>query len=82
MEFKQLEITHEGNWLKRIFNSKQFRKSVIYILIGAVLGFAFTYIAVGMQINNMHSKDLITNVFFGAFFGFFITNSPCARNKC
>jgi hypothetical protein len=82
MEFKQLEITPEGNRLKRLFSSKQFRKSVIYILIGAVLGIVFTYIAGGMQLSNLNSKDLITNAFFGAFFGFFITNSPCARNQC
>ncbi|OFX88166.1 MAG: hypothetical protein A2W99_10515 [Bacteroidetes bacterium GWF2_33_16] len=82
MEFKQLEITPEGNWFKRLYYSQQVRKSVIYILIGAVLGLVFTYFAEGMQINNMNSKDIISNVFFGAFFGFFITNSPCARNKC
>ncbi|MGE0088517.1 MAG: hypothetical protein AB7S50_03475 [Bacteroidales bacterium] len=82
MEFKQLEIKQEGNWFSRLFYSKQFRKSIIYILIGAILGFVFTYVAEGLQISSLNTKDIITNVFFGAFFGFFITNSPCARNQC
>lgn len=82
MEFKHLEISPENNRLKRLFSSKQFRKSVIYILIGVVLGIVFTYLAGGMQLSNLNLKDLITNAFFGAFFGFFITNSPCARNSC
>ena len=82
MEFKQLEIGQEENWFKRIFNSKQFRKSVIYILIGFVLGLLFTYVSAGMQISNINTKDIVTNIFFGGFIGFFITNSPCARNQC
>lgn len=82
MEFKHLEISPENNRLKRLFSSKHFRKSVIYILIGVVLGIVFTYLAGGMQLSNLNLKDLITNAFFGAFFGFFITNSPCARNSC
>lgn len=82
MEFKQLEITPEGNWFKRLYYSQHFRKSVIYILIGAVLGLIFTYLFEGMQLSNMNTKDIFTNMFTGAFMGFFITNSPCARNKC
>lgn len=82
MEFKQLEIKQEGNWFKRLLTSSHFRKSIIYILIGAFLGIAFTYLTSGMQLSKLESKDIISNIFVGAFFGFFITNSPCARNKC
>ena len=82
MKFKQLEIKQEENWVKRLLNSKQFRKSVIYILIGSVLGLLFTYVSAEMQISNINTKDILTNIFFGGFIGFFITNSPCARNKC
>lgn len=82
MEFKQLEIKQEGSLIKRIFLSKHIRRSVLFILIGALLGLAGTYFMAGMEINSISSKDLLTNVFTGSFFGFFITNSPCARNKC
>jgi len=82
MEFKKLEIQQEGNWLKRLIKSKHFRKSILYILAGAVLGFVFTYFSEGKDLAQVNNKDILTNIFTGAFFGFFITNSPCARNKC
>lgn len=82
MEFKKLDIKQEGSWFKRLANSKHFRKSVIYIAIGAVLGLVFTYFSEGKDLAQVNNKDILTNIFTGAFFGFFITNSPCARNKC
>lgn len=82
MEFKKLEIKQEGNWFKRLITSGHFKKTVIYILIGAVLGLVFSYFAEGNELSNISSKELTTNVLTGAFIGFFLTNSPCARNKC
>ena len=82
MEFKNLEIKQEGNWFKRLVSSNHFKKSIIYILIGAILGLVLTYFTNGSELSQISSKDILTNVFTGAFFGFFLTNSPCARNKC
>jgi len=82
MEFKKLEIKQEGSWFKRLISSKHLRKSLIYITIGAVLGLVFTYFSEGKDLAQVNNKDILTNIFTGAFFGFFITNSPCARNKC
>lgn len=82
MEFKKLEIKQEGNWFKRLITSNHFKKSVIYILIGAALGFVFSYFAESGELSKISSKEMITNVLTGAFIGFFLTNSPCARNKC
>ena len=42
MEFKKLELQDEGSWFKRRISSNHFKKSIIYILIGAALGFIFT----------------------------------------
>lgn len=82
MEFKKLEIEPEGNWLKRKINNPHFKKSLIYILIGSILGFVFFYITEGNQMDKMPTRDIVQSTLFGAFMGFFITNSPCARGRC
>ncbi len=82
MEFKKLEIKQEGNGFKRLITSNHFKKSVIYILIGAVLGIVFTYFSEGRSFSQLSLRDMVTNILTGAFIGFFLTNSPCARNKC
>lgn len=82
MEFKKLEIKHEKNWFHRLIGSNHFKKSIIYILAGAAIGFAITYFTEGRELAEISSRDLLSNVLTGAFIGFFLTNSPCARNKC
>jgi hypothetical protein len=82
MEFKKLEIKPEGSWLKRTLTSKHFQKSLIYILIGAIAGFAYYYFTEGHKLETMAIKEIGKSMLFGGFFGFFITNSPCARGRC
>jgi len=81
MEFKQLEIKQEGNWIKRTL-ANHTKKTILYILIGAAAGFSFFYFTQGISMQNIPTSDIIRSIAVGAFFGFFITNSPCARNKC
>jgi hypothetical protein len=81
MEFKQLELKQEGNWLKRTL-AKHTKKTILSIIIGALIGFTYFYFSQGIKTDAMQTGDLLKSVFFGAFLGFFITNSPCARNKC
>lgn len=82
MEFKKLEIEPERSWLKRTITSPHFKKTVIYIAIGAVAGFAFTYFSAGKPLAEFSNGEIFQSLIIGGFFGFFITNSPCARNKC
>lgn len=82
MEFKKLEITPESNWVKRIIQSQHARKSVIYIIIGAIGGVLFFYFTEGKNLNVITLGDIIKSMLVGGFFGFFITNSPCARGRC
>ena len=82
MEFKKLEIGKERNWFKRVINNKHILRTIIFIVIGAVAGFLYFYITDGQHLENMDSGDILKSIFIGGFFGFFITNSPCARNKC
>ena len=82
MEFKKLEIEEEGNWFQRKIRNPHIKKTLIYILIGAVGGFLFYYFTEGRQLDVMSRGDVIQSIVVGAFLGFFITNSPCARGHC
>ncbi|MFV0591282.1 MAG: hypothetical protein ACK5M7_07850 [Draconibacterium sp.] len=82
MEFKKLEIKEEGNWIQRKLRNSHFRKTLIYMAIGAVGGFVFYYVTEGMHMDTMPGREIIQSIGIGAFLGFFITNSPCARGRC
>jgi RsiW-degrading membrane proteinase PrsW (M82 family) len=82
MEFKKLEIEPEGNWLKRTLESKHTRKTLIYIVLGAIVGLVYFYFTEGKQLANITTGDVLKSMFFGGLLGFFVTNNPCARNKC
>lgn len=82
MEFKKLEIEEENKGIKKLLQSKHIRKSLIYILIGAIAGFGYFYFSEAQHMQSWVLSDSFSSVFFGGFLGFFITNSPCARNQC
>jgi len=82
MKFKELEIKQEGNRFERIIRSAHLRKSLLYIFAGALVASAIFYFTEGRQMNELILADFLEPVLLGAFFGFFITNSPCARNRC
>lgn len=82
MKFKELEVKDESGWLKRTFTPKHTRKTIISVLVGALAGFLLFYISEGQQQETMETGDIVQSILVGAVFGLFITNSPCARNKC
>ena len=82
MQFKKLEIQSEKRSFKEIIGSKNFIKSVISIFIGAAAGFAYYYFTEGQGLDTLVFSDFIGNILAGGFLGFFISNSPCANNKC
>jgi len=82
MEFKQLELSNQGSWLKRKFWSRQAKKTYIAIIIGATAGFLFFYFSEGRHMDVITSGDVMNSVLIGGFLGFFITNSPCAKGAC
>lgn len=82
IKFKKLEIGPETRGLGKIIKSQHLRKSVIYILMGALAGFGYFYFTEARQLQSWIFTDSLSSVFMGAFLGFFITNSPCARNRC
>ncbi|MBW6533567.1 MAG: hypothetical protein K0B11_01025 [Mariniphaga sp.] len=82
IETKKLELQPENKGIKGILKSKQLRRTILGIVLGAVGGFAFFYFTEGFYMDSLPKKDVIQSLVFGGFFGLLITNSPCARNKC
>jgi hypothetical protein len=82
IETKKLELQPENKRLKSIFKSKQFRTTFLGIVLGAIAGFAFFYFTEGLYMDSIPQKDIIQSLVFGGLLGLFITNSPCARNRC
>ena len=82
MEFKKLEIEPEGNWIKRTLSTPHAKKTIIYIVLGAIVGLLYFYFTEGKQLHNISFGEIVKSMLVGGFLGFFITNSPCARGKC
>ena len=82
MKFKELELDQEPNWFKKTIRSRQTRKTIIYVVVGAILSFLLFYITDGRHQDVIKTNDIINNMLIGGLFGAFITNSPCARNRC
>jgi len=82
MQFKQLELKSEGTWLKRTLSSAHFKRTLIAIGAGAALGFAFYYFTEGRLMESIPGTEILKSMAVGAFFGLFMTNSPCARGRC
>lgn len=81
-EFKPLQLQQEKNIWKRIYKSRQVRRTFLYMIVGAAISFAISFVGEGMQLASMSSNEIFQSIIIGAFMGFFITNSPCARGKC
>ena len=82
MQFKELELKPQGSRLKRTLQSAHFRKTLIAMAVGAVAGFLFFYFTEGRLMQSMPGHEVFKSLGIGAFFGLFLTNSPCARGKC
>ena len=81
MQFKKLELEGEKG-IKILLKSKHFKKSLISIAVGAAAGFGYYYFSGGHSMDSLAFDGMIKHVVLGGFFGFFVTNSPCARGRC
>ncbi|WP_163717408.1 hypothetical protein [Mangrovibacterium lignilyticum] len=80
MEFKKLELKPQGNWFQRNIWTQHGKKTILYMVAGAVLSLVFSLIT--GDIEKLTFGENAYSLLIGAFFGFLITNSPCARGKC
>jgi uncharacterized membrane protein YraQ (UPF0718 family) len=82
LDIKPLDLKPKGNWFTRTLRSPRFKTTLTAIILGAILGFLFFYLTEGRLMDSMPGNDILNSMLIGAFFGFFITNSPCARGRC
>jgi RsiW-degrading membrane proteinase PrsW (M82 family) len=82
MQFKELEIKPQGSRFKRLVKTPHFRKTLIAVCAGAGIGFLLFYMTEEKSMETMAFNDVIKSILIGGFFGFFVTNSPCARGRC
>jgi len=82
IEVKKLELQRENKGIKGFFKSKQTRRTLIAILIGSLVALGFYYFTEGQSMDTFSMEQALKNMALGGFFGFFITNSPCARGRC
>jgi hypothetical protein len=82
MEFKPLELKTRESRFKRFARSSHTRRTTTAILVGAVIGFALFYFSEGRSMESIPAGDILKSIIIGGFFGFFVTNSPCARGRC
>ena len=82
MEFKPLELKNREGKFRRFVKAPQLRRTLLAVLIGAIIGFALFYFSEGRSMQTMPAGDIIQSMMIGGFFGFFVTNSPCARGRC
>ena len=82
MQFEQLNLKPQGSWIKRTISAPRFKTTITAILVGSVIGFLFFYLTEGRLMDSMPGNEIVKSILVGGFFGFFITNSPCARGRC
>jgi len=70
---KSCEIKQKPKTVKEFLGSKQFLKTVLWVIIGAASGFALYHIDWCIS----STCSVYSNIIAGAFLGFFITNRPC-----
>lgn len=78
----KLEPEPEPEGIKGALRKKHIMRSLLFIAIGAIVGLGYFYLTEGKYMNTISTRDIVKSLLIGGFFGFFITNSPCARNKC
>ncbi len=81
-EFKPVELGPKGKEQKRQDRWKHIQKTVIYMVLGAIVSLVIHFFINEWTINTLLTDEITNPIFTGAFIGLFITNSPCSRGKC
>lgn len=68
--------------IKRFLTSGRFLKPFLSIIIGGLAGYLYYYFVGCNSGQCAITSNPYNSIIFGSFFGFFLTSSPCANNKC
>lgn len=80
-DFKEVEVK-KNTGLKAIFNGKNLKRTLLFMAIGSIASLGWFYYTEGQHMDIMTSTEIFKSMAVGAFFGLFISNSPCARGQC
>ncbi|MEZ5069601.1 MAG: hypothetical protein R2751_01190 [Bacteroidales bacterium] len=82
IKVKPLQIKPKGTPIQRLVRSPRLKTTLTAVVVGALAGFLFFYFTEGRLQDAMEGRDIFRSLLIGGFFGFFVTNSPCARGRC
>lgn len=81
-EFKPVKLGPTGKRSKRGEKWSHVRKTILFMAGGAIISLGISYFTGNHGSNGMNNDEISNALLMGAFLGFFITNSPCARGRC
>ncbi len=81
-KFKEVEIKREGSRIERLVKSAHFKRTLIYSIGGAVIGYLLYFLIDGIQDGVFWNDEALQMMISGLAVGIFLTNSPCARGRC
>lgn len=81
-EFEPVKVGPKASEYKRQEKWRHIRKTVMYMLVGIFISIGAHYLMEGWTLDTLLSDEVNNAIFTGAFVGFFLTNSPCARGRC
>jgi hypothetical protein len=81
-QFKPVVLGSEGKKHKQLDRWRHVVKTLAYMIIGALVSLLMHYFVEGWTLSILLTDEINNPLFTGAFVGFFLTNSPCARGRC
>lgn len=81
-EFEKLQIKEDGNWLQRKLKDSHFKRTLLFALGGAIVGFVVFLLSEDRPSDVYWNQDAVESIVIGLLVGLFITNSPCAKGRC
>ncbi len=79
-DFKEFRPQNKRS--RSLFNRSHLIKTLVAMAIGAAIAFVVFYFNNRQSMDEFQSIEAFKSMIFGALFGIFVTNSPCAKGKC
>jgi len=79
-DFKEVEVKRKP--LAGLLNIARLKRTFLFMIAGAALSFAWFYYSEGQHMDVLSETETFKSLAIGAFFGLFISNSPCAKGQC
>ena len=80
-EFEPVKLGKEAKKYQRKETFKHIGKTLLFMLGGILFAIGYQYAKIGTW-TELDQESIKNAVFMGAFIGFFLTNSPCAKGRC